>query len=109
MSVCACVSVCPSPNVEPKPIDRSRSKSVSKVLLENISSRFFSFPLNPKIKGSSHKKKIKISIFSKMAPTIVFKFCVFIVHSKPNNMTLSVFPGKILETRKIVLNFLFVT
>ena len=28
------------------------------------------------------------------------------VHSKPNNMTLSAFPGKILLTRKIFFNFL---
>ena len=41
-----------------------------------------------------------------MALTILFKFCVFIVHSKPNNMTPSAFPVKILETRKIVFNFL---
>ena len=39
-----------------------------------------------------------------MAPTIFIKFCEFIVHSKPNNMTLSAFPGKIPETRKIVFN-----
>ena len=29
--MCLCVSVCPSPKVEPKPIDRSRSKSTSRV------------------------------------------------------------------------------
>ena len=34
-----------------------------------------------------------------MAPTILIKFCGFIVHSKPNNMTLSAFPGKIPVTR----------
>ena len=39
--------------------------------------------------------KLKISIFSKMARTILIKFCVLIAHSKPNNMILSVFPGKI--------------
>ena len=44
-----------------------------------------------------------------MAPTILFKFCVFIVHSKPNNMTLSAFSAKFLETRKIVFNFLSLT
>ena len=31
--VCVCLSVCPSPIVEPKPIDRSRSNSISRVLL----------------------------------------------------------------------------
>ena len=35
-----------------------------------------------------------------MAPTNLIKFCVFIVHSKPNNMTLSAFPEKIPETKK---------
>ena len=48
------------------------------------------------------KKKFKILIFSKMAPTILIEFCGFIVHSKPNNTTLSAFPGKIPGTRKIV-------
>ena len=41
-----------------------------------------------------------------MAPTILIKFSVYIVHSKPNNMTGAAFPGKIPETRKIVFNFL---
>ena len=31
--VSVCLSVCPSPIVEPKPIDRSRSNSISRVLL----------------------------------------------------------------------------
>ena len=44
-----------------------------------------------------------------MALMIMFKFCEFIAHSKPNNMTLSAFPGKFHETRKIVFNFLSVT
>ena len=35
-----------------------------------------------------------------MAQTILIKFCTFIEHSKPNNMTLSAFPGKIPETEK---------
>ena len=40
-----------------------------------------------------------------MASTISIKFCEFLVHSKPNNMTLSALPEKIPETRKIFLNF----
>ena len=40
-----------------------------------------------------------------MAPTILIKFCGFIVHSKHNNMTLSAFPGKIPETGKIYFKF----
>ena len=68
----------------------------------------FSFSPTPKIKGSSHAKKNKILIFSKCALTILIQFCGFIEHSKPNNMTLSVFPEKIPEIRKIVSNFLFV-
>ena len=40
-----------------------------------------------------------------MAITILIKFCGFIVHSKPKNMTLAAFPAKIPETRKIVFNF----
>ena len=63
--VCVCVSVCLSvclsdlsPNVQPKPIDRfvkNRYLGPSRKYLEP----FFSFPPNPKIKGSSHKIKIK--------------------------------------------------
>ena len=54
------------------------------------------------------RKKFKTLIFSKMATTVLINFRGFIVHSKPNNMTLSAFPGKIPETRKIVFNFLSV-
>ena len=35
-----------------------------------------------------------------MATTNFIKFCGFIVHSNPDNMTQSTFPGKILETEK---------
>ena len=106
--VCMCVyvCVCPSPIVETKPIRHlgSSCKYLKPLFF------FFSFSPNPKINDSSHKKKkIKISIFSKMALTIWIKVCRFIVHSKPKNMTLSAFFGKILETRKIVFNFLSLT
>ena len=61
--MCVCVSVylsvCPSPIVDPKPIDGPRSNSISRVLLKIFRAVFFSFPPNPKIKGSSHEKKIK--------------------------------------------------
>ena len=43
-----------------------------------------------------------------MAPTILIKFCGFIAHSKPNNMTQSAFPEKIPETKEIVSDFLSV-
>ena len=64
---------------------------------------FFSFPLPLKLRAV-HIKKILILNFTKMVP--MTKFCGFIVYSKPNNMTLSTFLGKIPETRKIVLYFL---
>ena len=51
------------------------------------------------------RKKLKILISSKMAPTILIKFCGFIVHSKHNNMTQSALPGKIPETGKIYFKF----
>ena len=38
-----------------------------------------------------------------MAPTIFIKFSRFIAYSKPNNMTLSAFPGKFRETGKLFL------
>ena len=44
--------------------------------------------ITAKIKDSSHRNNFNISIFSKIAPTILIKFSGFIVHSKPNNMTL---------------------
>ena len=77
----------------------TRSNSI---YLANISRTFFRFRQTLKIKGSSYKKKkLKISIFSKMAPTILIKFCEFIVHSKPSSVTLSAFPGKMHEIRKL--------
>ena len=101
MTVWVCLSDRPSLKVQPKPIDRSRSKSISRSN-SKISRAVFYFSPNPKIRGNLHKKKFKISIFSKMAPTILIKFCGLMVHSKPNNMILSDFPGKILEIGKIL-------
>ena len=49
--------------------------------LESSCKDLDSFSPTPKIKGSWHKKMI--SIFSKMAETILIKFFGFIVHSKP--------------------------
>ena len=40
-----------------------------------------------------------------MAVTILIKFCGFIEHSKPNNMTLSAFPEKSLKPEKVFLIF----
>ena len=99
--VCMCVSVCRSPNVEPKPIGPYRSNSIYRVLVQ-ISRAVFSFPPTPKIKGSSQKKKKeKFSNFSKMALTILIKFCGFIVHSKPNNTWhYRLFPKKSLKLEK---------
>ena len=68
---------------------------------------FLVFALTLKLRVVHIRKKFKISIFSKMVPTILIKFYAFIVHSKPNNMTLSAFPGKIPETGKIYLKFFF--
>ena len=73
--------------------------------LANISSGFFSFLSTPKIKGSLHNKKLKISIFSKMAPTISIKFCELIVDLKPNNVILSALSGKIPGTDKYFFKF----
>ena len=56
-----------SPNVAPNPNDQSRSNSISRVPLQISPFRsFFHFRLTVKIKGSSHKKKLNISIFSRM-------------------------------------------
>ena len=100
---------CPSPNVAPKPTSQSRSHSISRVLLQISPADFFIFPLPLKLRVVHMRKKLNILIFSKMAPTILIKFCEFIGHSKPNIMTLSAFPGNVPETAKIVFNFLFVT
>ena len=79
LSVSVCLYVYPSPTVVWCP-------------LANISSRFLVFPLTLKLRVVHMRKKLKILILSKMAPTILTKFCGFIVHSKPNTMTLSPFP-----------------
>ena len=49
-----------SPNIAPKPTGQSRSHSISRVPLQMSPARFFRFRSTHKIKGSSHKKKIKI-------------------------------------------------
>ena len=91
--VCVCVFLClsvwPSPIVEPKPIYRSRSNF------------FILFSPTPKIKGSWDEKKILNFYILKKAQTILIKFGEFIVHSKPNSVILANFPGKIPETGKI--------
>ena len=98
--VCVCVSVClsvwPWPKVQPKPIDRSRSNSISRLHLQiSIPPLFFyHFRLTVKIKGSWHKKS-KFRFSQKWLKNI----CEFMVHSKPNNMTLSIFLRKIPGTR----------
>ena len=56
---------------------------------------FFSTHPNPKIKGIHIRKNFLNLISSKMAPTILIKFCGLIVHSKPNNVKLTHFPAKI--------------
>ena len=110
MSVCVCVCmfVWLLPITEPKPIVRFRSNSISRVLLLISQASFLVCTLSQKLRVVHMRKKFKILIFSKMAPTILIKFSGFIVHSKPNNMTLSAFPEKIRETRKIVFHFLSV-
>ena len=95
---------CPSHNVAPKLTGQSRSHSVSRVPLQISLAHFFVFDLPPKLRIVHIRKKFNI-IFSKMALMILYKFCEFIVHSKPNNMALTVFSGKILDTRKIVFKF----
>ena len=60
----------------------------------------FVFDLPLKLRVVHIGKNYKLSIFSKMAPTKLIKFCRFTVHSKPNNVTHSAFPEKIPETEK---------
>ena len=92
MCVCVCVCVCVCLCVRRRA--QSLNQSTDLVQIRYIGSSFkylkpFFFSPNPKIKDSSHEKEIKVLIFSKKAPTILIKFCGFIVHSNPNNMTLS--------------------
>ena len=65
--VCARASVCPSRVVEPKPIDRSRSNSISRVPLQISLAHFFVFDLPSKLRVVDISKKIKILISSKLA------------------------------------------
>ena len=89
-----------TPNVAPKPTHQSRSDSISRALLQISLALIFVFNLPLKLRVVYIRKKFKISIFSKITSTNLMKFCGFIVHSKPNNMTLSAFPGKIPGTEK---------
>ena len=58
------------------------------IYLANISSPFSVFERPLKLRVVQIRKKLKISIFSKMAPTILIIFCEFIVHSKPSSIGL---------------------
>ena len=108
-NVCVCVCVCLCPSVA----DRRDNQSTDLVQIRYLGSPckylelffFLVFPLPLKLKVVHMRKKFKYLIFSKIAPAILIKFCGFIVHSKPKNMALTVFPGKILDTRKIVFKY----
>ena len=56
--------------------------------------RFATFDKPLKSRVVHIRKKLKISIFPKMATTILIKFCGFMLHSKPSSMTLSPFLKK---------------
>ena len=93
---------CSSPNVAPKPNDQSRSNSISRIPLQiSLPCFFFIFDIPSKVRVVHIRKKFKIFNFSNMAPTISIKLCGFIAYSNLNNMTLSVFSGKMLVTRII--------
>ena len=91
----------PSPNVGPEPTHQSRSNSIYRILLQIFLAIIFVFDLPLKLRGVHIGKNYKISIFSKLAPRKLIKFCRFTVHLKPNNVTLSAFPEKIPETEII--------
>ena len=117
MSVCVCLSVRPS--VRPSVClsvclcDRRRTQSLNQftdlVQIRYIGSSckylesFFSFPPTPKIKGSSHKEKI--SNFSKMALTILIKFCGFYYIRSPTISHYWLFPEESLKLEKQFLIF----
>ena len=86
-----------SPNVAPNPTDQSHSNSISRVPLQISPFRSFLILVLLLKLRVVNIKKIKNLIFSKMAPMILINFCRFIVHSKPNNVILLIFPGKIPE------------
>ena len=87
-------SVWTSPNIAPKPNDLSRSNSISSVPLQISLAIFILF-----FYYYYFFFFFVFDLSSKMAETIFIKFCGFIVHSNPNNMALSAFPGKNLVTR----------
>ena len=70
-------------------------------LCKYLHSLFFQFRLTVKIKGSSHKKKLNISNFSKNDSSDFNKILWVCSTFETHNTTLSIFPGKIHETRKI--------
>ena len=98
----------PSPNAGHKPTHQSRSNSLYRILLKIFLAIIFVLDLPLKLRVVHIGKNYKISIFSKMAPTKLIKFCRFTVglHSKPNNVTLSAFPEKIPAIEKKNLTFL---
>ena len=83
-----------------QPTHQSRSNSLYRVLLQIFLDIIFVFGLPLKLRVVHIGKNYKISIFSKIAPTKLIKFCRFTVHSKPSNETFSALPDKIPETEK---------
>ena len=88
----------PSPNAGHEPTYQSCSNSIYSILLQIFLAIIFVFDLPLKLRVVHIRNNYKISIFSKMAPSKLIKFCGFTVHSKPNNVTPSAFPEKIPET-----------
>ena len=100
---------CPSPNVAPKLNDQSRSHSISRVPLQIYPACSFVFDLPSKLRVVHIRKKFKVFIFSRMAPTIFIEFCGFIVHSNPKNMALSAFLEKKILATRIIYFFYFLS
>ena len=74
-------------------------------ILQISPARFSVFDKPLKLRVVHIGKKLKISIFSKMAPTILIKFCGFIAYLKPSSMTLSAFSEKSLKLENQFLIF----
>ena len=98
----------PSSNLGPKPDYESRSNSIYRILFQTYLARIFYLLL--KLRVVHIRKKIKMSIFSKMTSNNLIKFSGFIV-LYIQNITMChyrLFPVKSLKVKKIVYNFLSV-
>ena len=87
----------PFPNAGPKPTHHSRSNSIYRILLQIFLAIIFVFDIPLKLRVVHVGKNYKISLFSKMAPTIQSNFVGLLFIRTPTIWHYGRFPEKSLQ------------